>query len=82
MSLGIYIKIEKRSETESTVDYEYTCDRFPGGTVRIMKGTGEVRQLSGPGLDEEGGHLFPRVLAKLKRHWALGEVPEKTHWTS
>jgi hypothetical protein len=79
--MAFYVKIEKRSETEELVIYEYWSKEDLRGKLQLNKSSGEVFPLENIPGDEQGS-LFMRAAMKLRREWKDGRIPEVTEWAS
>jgi hypothetical protein len=79
--MAIYIEIRKVMEQEVFADF--VCSLVDGrkGRIRLDKMTGDISLLEAIPGDTEN-RLFSRASHKLKKHWSLGEIPEKTSWAS
>ncbi len=87
------IDIEKIAETDTDVDYKFSCNvsepdpesrknrrKVVGqnqGSLRISKATGEVALIAAMPEDEDN-RVYIRAAAKTIGHWQKHEFPDKT----
>ena len=81
MSLGLQIAIVKTADDGRVVQYSYNTRGNDPGLVQINRATGDVALLR-PSPDDAEGLLFSRVAYKLRKHWDVGNLPERTFWAS
>jgi hypothetical protein len=79
--MALYIVIRKTMDHPASAEYTFGTSEDRLGQLKIDKATGDVVLVEpAPGDDE--GALYQRVMYKVKKHWATGELPEVTCWAS
>ena len=79
--MAFYILLNKSSETDDYVDYEFGEKEENVGCLRLDKKTGEVTELRELELDESGA-VFIRARWKVLQHFRAGEFPDRSCWAS
>lgn len=79
--MAIYIAIRKVSEGSACVDYTFGLSEGTGGRLRLDKVSGDVSLLEPAPGDSENA-FYSRAAYKIRKHWAAGEIPDKTCWAS
>jgi hypothetical protein len=81
--MGVYIEIQKISETAAEAVYEYIpeFDKSRAGRLVIDKRSGKVKELESGHAGSSNSH-FVRAASKILRHHQNGEYPEHTCWAS
>jgi len=79
--MAFYVRIEKRSETDELVLYDYWSKEESRGTLQLSKLSGDVSPIKSISGDEQD-HLFMRAAMKLRREWREGRFPDSTEWAS
>ena len=90
--MAIYVPLQKVAENDEMAEYRFAFTNYipdedePGrnrpfvtrlGWLRLNKSDGEVI-VTRPMPDDERNFVTFRAVAKLKKHWGIGEFPEKT----
>jgi hypothetical protein len=79
--MAFYIQINKVSETEDWVDYEFWESENDVGCLRLDRRAGKVTKLR----DIKAANaeaVFTRASWKVLQHFLASEFPEQTCWAS
>ena len=79
--MAIYIAIRKVDDAPEYADYTFGLPEGVGGRLRLDKLSGDVSLLEQAPGDSENA-FYSRAAYKIRKHWAAGEVPDKTCWAS
>jgi len=79
--MAFCIQINKVSETEDWVDYEFWESENDVGCLRLDRKAGKVNEL----LEIKAANaeaVFTRAIWKILQHFLANEFPDKTCWES
>ena len=79
--MAFYIQINKVSETEDWVDYEFWESENDVGSLRLDRKAGKVTELHQIE-SANAAAVFTRASWKILHHFLAGEFPERTCWES
>ena len=76
--MGIHITIEKLKEDGRSADYEFRLGARRG-FLRLDKRSGAALLID---VDPRDEMAFRCASLKLREHWLLGELPDRTFWAA
>ena len=79
--MAIYIAIRRVIDGPEYADYMFGLSEGIGGRLRLNKASGDVSLMEHAPGDSENA-FYSRVASKIRKHWAAGELPDKTCWAS
>ncbi|MFC4314277.1 hypothetical protein ACFPN2_34755 [Steroidobacter flavus] len=79
--MAFYVKIMKTAEEEASATFTFESSSGATGELRFTKQDAQATLLR-PMPGDEGEHNYVRAVAKLRKEWKTGSLPEMTVWAS
>jgi hypothetical protein len=79
--MAIYIAIRKVYEDRTSAEFAFGLLDGDLGRLRLDKISGNVSLVDSV-LGDTGEAIFSRAAFKVRKHWAAGQIPDRTCWAS